>query len=214
MLLLLQRRFSFYWGICLFIILWSNSLYAQDTVTILCLGDSLTEGYGIDRTEAYPYLVERAFQAQGHQHVKVINAGISGSTSASALSRLKWYLRIKPDILVLALGANDGLRGLDSEAMKKNLASTIKLALDAEIRVVLAGMKMPPNYGIQYAESFAAVYPRLAEEHKIHLIPFLLDGVAGHPELNLPDGIHPNPQGHKIIADMIFQHLSPLLPSS
>ena len=187
---------------------------AQATTTIVFLGDSLTEGYGIEKTEAFPYLFEQALKAKGYKDIKVVNAGISGSTSASALSRLKWYLRIKPTIVVLALGANDGLRGLDPQAMKKNLATAIKLAQERNILVVLAGIKVPPNYGIQYTEEFEAVYPQLAEEFKIPFIPFLLDGVAARPEMNLPDGIHPNSKGHQIIARHVLENLLPLLTKS
>ena len=187
---------------------------AQATTTIVFLGDSLTEGYGLEKTEAFPYLFEQALKAKGYKDIKVINAGISGSTSASALSRVKWYLHIKPTILVLALGANDGLRGLDPQAMKKNLAMAIKLALERNIQVVLAGIKIPPNYGIQYTKEFEAVYPQLAEEFKIPFIPFLLDGVAARPEMNLPDGIHPNSRGHQIIARHVLENLLPLLPKS
>ncbi len=187
---------------------------AQATTTIVFLGDSLTEGYGLEKSEAFPYLFEQALKAKGYKDIKVINAGISGSTSASALSRVKWYLRIKPTILVLALGANDGLRGLDPQAMKKNLAMAIKLALERNIQVVLAGIKIPPNYGIQYTKEFEAVYPQLAEEFKIPFIPFLLDGVAARPEMNLPDGIHPNSRGHQIIARHVLENLLPLLPKS
>ena len=187
---------------------------AQATTTIVFLGDSLTEGYGIEKTEAFPYLFEQALKAKGYKDIKVVNAGISGSTSASALSRLKWYLRINPTIVVLALGANDGLRGLDPQAMKKNLATAIKLAQERNILVVLAGIKVPPNYGIQYTEEFEAVYPQLAEEFKIPFIPFLLDGVAARPEMNLPDGIHPNSRGHQIIARHVLENLLPLLTKS
>ena len=185
---------------------------AQATTTIVFLGDSLTEGSGLEKTETFPYLFEQALKTRGYKDIKVINAGISGSTSASAHSRLKWYLRINPTILVLALGANDGLRGLDPQAMKKNLAMTIQLALDRNIQVILAGMKIPRNYGNQYTKEFEAVYPQLAKEFKIPLIPFLLDGVATRPELNLPDGIHPNSKGHQIIAKHVLENLLPLLP--
>ena len=187
---------------------------AHAKTTIVFLGDSLTEGYGLAKTEAFPYLFEQALKAKGYNDIQVINAGISGSTSASAVSRLKWYLRIKPDILVLALGANDGLRGLRPEAMKENLATTIQMALDQNVRVVLAGMKIPRNYGSEYTQEFEAVYPELAEQFNIPFIPFLLDGVAAKPEMNLPDGIHPNQQGHQVIAKLVLEKLLALLPKS
>ncbi len=210
----LKLRFLLFLGVWGLILTGGTPGIAQATTTIVFLGDSLTEGYGLEKTEAFPYLFEQALKAKGYKDIKVVNAGISGSTSASALSRLKWYLRINPTILVLALGANDGLRGLDPQAMKKNLATAIKLAQDRNIRVVLAGIKVPRNYGIQYTEEFEAVFPQLAEEFKIPLIPFLLDGVAARPEMNLPDGIHPNSRGHQIIARHVLENLLPLLPES
>ena len=210
----LKLRFLLFLGVWGLILTGGTLGIAQATTTIVFLGDSLTEGYGLEKTEAFPYLFEQALKTKGYKDIKVINAGISGSTSASALSRVKWYLRIKPTILVLALGANDGLRGLDPHAMKKNLAMAIKLALERNIQVVLAGIKIPPNYGIQYTKEFEAVYPQLADEFKIPFIPFLLDGVAARPEMNLPDGIHPNSRGHQIIARHVLENLLPLLPKS
>ena len=210
----MKMRLLLFLGVCCLLLAGVSSGVAQAKTTIVFLGDSLTEGYGLEKTEAFPFLFQQALKAKGYKDIKVINAGISGSTSASAPSRLKWYLRIKPTILVLALGANDGLRGVNPQAMKKNLATTIQLALDRNIQVVLAGMKIPRNYGSQYTREFESVYPELAEEFKIPLIPFLLDGVATHPEMNLPDGIHPNSKGHQIIAKRILEKLLPLLPES
>ena len=171
------------------------------------LGDSLTEGTGVEQTKAYPYLVEQKLKAQGFLAIQVINGGVTGSTTASALSRLKWYLRDCPDILLLALGANDGLRGLPTVQIKNNLAATIKLALSKGIRVILAGMKMPPNYGEDYTLKYEKVFLELAKEYGIVFIPFLLEGVAGDPHLNLPDGIHPNERGHQIISELVYKTL-------
>ncbi len=210
----MKMRLLLFLGVWCLLLAGVSTGVAQAKTTIVFLGDSLTEGYGLEKTEAFPFLFQQALKAKGYKDIKVINAGISGSTSASAPSRLKWYLRIKPTILVLALGANDGLRGVNPQAMKKNLATTIQLALDRKIQVVLAGMKIPRNYGSQYTREFESVYPELAEEFKIPLIPFLLDGVATHPEMNLPDGIHPNSKGHQIIAKHILENLLPLLPES
>ena len=137
--------------------------------------------------------------------------GVSGSTTASALSRLTWYLRDRPDILLLALGANDGLRGLPTLQIKHNLAETIELSLSKGIRVVLAGMKMPPNYGENYTLKFEKVFHELAKEYGITFIPFLLEGVAGDPKLNLPDGIHPNEPGHQIIAELVYKTIVKLV---
>lgn len=184
-------------------------LYAE--VTVLMLGDSLTEGTGLEKTKAYPYLVEQKLKEQGFLAIKVINAGVTGSTTASALSRLTWYLRESPDILLLALGANDGLRGLPTLQIKNNLGKTIELALSKGIQVILAGMKMPPNYGQGYTLRYEKVFFELAKEYGITFIPFLLEGVAGDPKLNLPDGVHPNEQGHKIISELVYKTLVKLV---
>ena len=154
---------------------------------ILCLGDSLTEGYGVPIEKSWPSLMQERL---AKQNVKVLNSGISGATSASGPGRLKWHLKSpeKPEIMILALGANDGLRGQPVASMKENLSKTIVMAKDAGIRPVLAGMRIPPNYGQAYADAFEKVFVDLAKEHSITLIPFLLDGVAARKDLNLPDG--------------------------
>ena len=195
----------------LFFICFSTPALLYAETTVLMLGDSLTEGTGVDKTKAYPYLVEQKLKAQGFLAIKVINAGVSGSTTASALSRLTWYLRDRPDMLLLALGANDGLRGLPTLEIKQNLAETIELSLSKGIRVVLAGMKMPPNYGDDYTLQFEKVFHELAKEYDITFIPFLLEGVAGDPNLNLPDGIHPNEPGHQIIAELVYKTMVKLV---
>ena len=191
----------------LFFICFSTPALLCAETTILMLGDSLTEGTGVEQTKAYPYLVEQKLKAQGFLAIQVINGGVTGSTTASALSRLKWYLRDCPDILLLALGANDGLRGLPIVQIKHNLAETIKLALSKGIRVIVAGMKMPPNYGEDYTLKYEKVFLELAKEYGITFIPFLLEGVAGDPHLNLPDGIHPNERGHQIISELVYKTL-------
>jgi acyl-CoA thioesterase-1 len=178
---------------------------------VLCLGDSLTEGYGVAPEQSYPSLLERRLRAAGHPEARVINAGISGSTSASAASRLRWQLAGAPDVLILALGANDGLRGVDLAETRKNLDSAIALAREAGVRVVLAGMKLPPNYGPDYTSGFESLFPELARERDVALIPFLLDGVAAQPELNLPDGIHPNARGYERVVENVLPVLLPLL---
>lgn len=180
-------------------------------VLIVCLGDSLTEGYGLAPEHAYPSLVERRLRVAGWSGVEVVNAGISGATSASGLSRLQWQLRRKPDVLVLALGANDGLRGVDLASTRKNLADTIDLALANDIEVVLAGMKLPPNYGSDYTAAFERLFPELAAAKDVALIPFLLSGVAARADLNLPDGIHPNAKGYEIVAETVTRALLPVL---
>ena len=192
--------------------LFSSQLPAQE-LKILALGDSLTEGFGVEKEEAYPYLLEQALMEKGYTQIRVINAGISGSTSASAVSRLKWYLRAKPKIMILALGANDGLRGLSVENMKKNLGSAIELAQSKNIRILLAGMQMPLNYGKSYTDSFKKTYFELAEQYNTRIIPFLLKDVGAIPEHNLEDGIHPNQEGHRVLTRNVMEHLLPILES-
>jgi acyl-CoA thioesterase-1 len=180
---------------------------ANSPVRVICLGDSLTEGYGLDKEKAYPALVEQKF-ADHNESVKIINAGISGSTSASGPDRLKWLLKgDAPQALFLALGANDGLRGQKIEGMKKNLQEIIHLAKEHNMQVLLAGMYMPPNYGKDYSEAFRKVFTDLAKTEDLPLLPFLLDGVALHPELLQNDKLHPNEKGHAIIAENVFQFL-------
>jgi acyl-CoA thioesterase I len=176
-------------------------------VKILCLGDSLTEGYGVDKDKAYPTLVQQKFVAAGRD-VQIINAGSSGSTSASGVDRLKWYLKGgPPQALFLELGANDGLRGQSLEGLKKNLRAVIDLAKSHNIQVLLAGMFLPTNYGKTYTEGFHKVFSDLAKEENLPLMPFLLDGVAIHADLMQPDHLHPNEKGHVIVADKVFQFL-------
>jgi acyl-CoA thioesterase-1 len=178
---------------------------------VVFLGDSLTEGYEVAPEKAFPALVGDRLRARGWPEIEVVNAGVSGSTSASAVSRMRWQLRGKPDLVVLALGANDGLRGIDTQATKKNLAEAIDVALSESVVVLLAGMKMPPNYGGEFTDAFESVFTELAKEKNVALIPFLLDGVAARPEMNLADGIHPNADGYSVVADLVISHLMPLL---
>lgn len=173
-------------------------------IKVLFLGDSITAGLGVEPDQAYPFLVEKMIKDKGISGVTIINGSISGSTTASALSRLKWFQRAEPDILVLALGANDGLRGLSVRNMAENLDHALALAKDQGMAVILAGMEVPPNYGLSYAENFRQVFADLAAGHDISLIPFLLKDVGGNPEMNQADGIHPNVQGHQVIARTVF----------
>jgi acyl-CoA thioesterase-1 len=177
---------------------------------ILMLGDSLTAGFGLPSELAYPALVQERLEARGYPH-RVVNAGVSGDTSAGGLSRLDWLLRQRVDIVLLALGANDGLRGQDPDAMRGNLAAVIERVQARGIRVVLAGMQMPANYGLDYTRRFAGVYPELARRYKVPLIPFLLEGVALNGDLNQADGIHPNSEGARVVADTVWNALEPLL---
>jgi acyl-CoA thioesterase I len=186
--------------------LWTISLPLMGQTSpakLVVLGDSLTEGYGVSRNSAFPALLEKKISASGKQWI-VVNAGISGATTASGPSRMRWQLKSKPKLVILALGANDGLRGLDLASTEKNLSETISIAQNANVEVILAGMMLPPNYGAKYTKDFQSIYQRLAKQFKIQKIPFLLDGVAGNPKLNLTDGIHPNEKGHEIIAGHVF----------
>ena len=180
--------------------------------TILFFGDSLTAGYGLSPEEAFPALVEKELN-KSSQQVKVTNAGLSGETSAGGLSRIDWILRQPVDIFILELGANDGLRGLPLDQTRKNLQAIIDKvrAKHPNVKFVLAGMMVPPNLGKEYTDQFKNIYPELAKQNKATLIPFLLEGVAGDEKLNQPDGIHPNVEGHKIVAKNVAKSISPLL---
>lgn len=185
----------------------AGSTAGAGEIKVMFLGDSITSGLGVAQDQAYPARVDRMLRAKGIHNVVITNAGISGSTTASALSRLKWYLRARPDVLFLALGANDGLRGLSTEKMAENLGKTIELALEKKIRVILAGMEIPPNYGPDYTAAFREVFKTLAGAHPVDFLPFLLDGVGGEAGLNQADGIHPNPAGHEKIAQTVLPYI-------
>jgi len=183
---------------------------ASAKTKVVILGDSLTEGFGVARERAYPALVQKALTQAGKE-VEIINGGSSGSTAASGPSRMKWYLKGKPQVLVLALGANDALRGLDLERSENSLSTTIALAKQNGMKVLLVGMKIPTNYGKHFNDGLEQVYVRLAKKHRVPLLPFLLEGVGGKPQFNLADGIHPNEAGHEIMAKLVEKHLLPLL---
>jgi acyl-CoA thioesterase-1 len=177
---------------------------------IVFLGDSLTAGYGLDKDQSVPSLVQAHLAREGYPY-EVVNAGVSGDTSAGGLSRLDWSLDGDVKVLVLELGANDGLRGLPVEALRKNLETIITRARERGITVVLTGMEAPPNYGPAYTASFRRVYRDLARQYDVVFVPFYLQGVAGDPSLNIADGMHPNPQGARIIEQNIWRALQPLL---
>ena len=181
---------------------------------IVVLGDSLSAGYGLLELQAYPALLQDKLNVEGYGW-EVVNAGISGDTSAGGLQRLDWALN-QGDvrILLVALGANDGLRGLPVSELKKNLAAIIAGAQEKRISVLLAGMEAPPNFGPEYTVSFRQVYRDLARQYKVTLLPFLLDNVAGEPSLNLPDGIHPNADGSHIVADTVWNVLKPMVDAA
>lgn len=175
--------------------------------TILFLGDSLTEGLGVQKQNAYPQLVQNLMKKELKKNIKVINGGVSGSTTSDALSRLKWYMRKNPNIVFIALGANDGLRGLNLNQSRKNLEDIIIFAQKKQAKVLLAGMLLPPNYGPKYSENFKKMYEEIKEKYKLKTMPFLLKDVAGVQKYNQADGIHPNTQGHKIIAKNVYEFL-------
>jgi acyl-CoA thioesterase I len=173
------------------------------------LGDSLTAGLGIDIGRSFPSLLQQRLDEGGYPF-EVVNAGVSGDTSAGGLRRLDWALAEgNPRVLVLALGGNDGLRGLPPENLQANLAAIIERAQKSGLRVILAGMEAPPNFGDDYTSRFRAVYPALAKQYDVPLIPFLLEGVAGNAALNQPDGIHPNERGAAVVADLVWKALEP-----
>ena len=180
---------------------------------IVFLGDSLTAGLGLPVEESYPALIQRRLEQAGYAY-EVVNAGVSGDTSAGGLRRLDWSLDGDVRVLIVALGGNDGLRGLPPDDLKKNLSSILDRAADRHVTVILAGMEAPPNNGREYTDQFRAVYLELAKTRNVRLIPFLLDGVAGDPTLNQADGIHPNTRGAGIVADVVWRTLQPVLDRS
>jgi acyl-CoA thioesterase-1 len=177
---------------------------------IVFLGDSLTAGLGLPREQAVPALIQARLDAAGYQY-EVVNAGVSGDTSAGGLSRLDWSLDGDVRVLVIELGANDGLRGNPVDGMKRNLDEIIRRAKQRGIRVLLTGMEAPPNFGHAYTTEFRSVFAELARRHDVAFMPFFLDGVAGIPSLNGPDGIHPNRDGARIIERSLWHSLEPLL---
>lgn len=177
---------------------------------IVFLGDSLTAGLGLAADQSYPALLQRKLDEKGYRY-EVVNAGVSGDTSAGGLRRLDWSLEGDVKILVVALGANDGLRGLSPQDMRANLSAILDRASQKGITVILAGMEAPPNYGIDYTRQFRDVYLELANTYKVRFLPFLLQGVAGTSALNQPDGIHPNARGAQLVADLVWSALEPVL---
>lgn len=173
---------------------------------VIFLGDSLTAGYGLPADEAYPALVEKSMGAKGHP-VRVVNAGISGDTTTGGLDRVAQLMEQKPGVLFVGLGANDALRGQPVDRIEANLRAIVQQGKAGGARVVLLGMRIPTNYGPDYTEAFAALYSRVAKSEGVELMPFLLDGVAGNPSLNLDDGIHPNRAGQRIVADNVVPYV-------
>ena len=177
---------------------------------IVFLGDSLTAGLGLPADQSFPSLVGKKLEKHGLDY-EIVNAGVSGDTSAGGVRRLDWSLEGDVKVLIVALGGNDGLRGLPPGELKKNLAAILDRARERKITVILAGMEAPPNNGPDYTRDFRDVYEQLAAEYKVRLIPFLLQGVAGDASLNQADGIHPNTRGAEIVADLVWKELEPTL---
>ncbi|NJN28684.1 MAG: arylesterase [Cyclobacteriaceae bacterium] len=180
--------------------------------TILFFGNSLTAGLGLDPVQAFPHLVGQKIKEHQYDYT-VVSSGLSGETSAGGLARIDWVLRRPVDIFVLELGANDGLRGLPLSATRSNLQKIIDKVKTKypSAKIVIAGMMVPPNIGVDYSQEFVKLYTELASKNKATLIPFLLDGVAGNIALNLPDGIHPNAEGQKIVAENVWKAIKPIL---
>ena len=190
----------------------ADNCSAKERLRVLFLGDSLTAGYGIDQAQSYPHLVQKIASSEGFS-IDIINAGMSGDTSAGALRRLSWLLKNKIDICIVALGANDGLRGLPTSALRENLLKIISQLKSANpsMKVILAGMKLPENFGQDYLSEFEVVFAEVSEKSGAILITFLLEGVAGNQNLNLEDRLHPNEQGQKIIAQTVWKTLRQLM---
>jgi len=189
----------------------------DDRRTIVVLGDSLAEGLGVGHTQAFPALVQQRIESRGLKY-RVVNLGVSGDTTTGGLGRLDYALSLKPSILILELGGNDGLRGIPVASTKANLEQMIVEAKKAGTEVLLAGMTLPPNYGPDYIRTFENAYKDLAREYKLKLIPFLMEEIArqlqARPDLMQRDGIHPTAEGHRLIADTVFRYLEPMLSKS
>lgn len=186
--------------------------FGQNSKTILFFGDSITAGYGLETEQAFPAVIQQKIDSLGLNY-NVVNAGLSGETSAGGLRRVDWILRQSVDVFVLELGGNDGLRGIDPQNTKQNLQGIINKVQETypDAEIVLTGMEAPPNLGNLYTNEFRSVYQELASENEVIFMPFILQDVAGNPELNLPDGIHPTVEGHKILAENLWDILKPLL---
>jgi acyl-CoA thioesterase I len=184
----------------------------QRTANIVFFGNSLTAGYMLEPAEAFPALIQQKIDSLGLPY-KTVNAGLSGETTAGGVNRVDWILRQPVDIFVLELGANDGLRGIDPQETRRNLLTIIEKVRTRypDAQVLLLGMQVPPSMGGQYARAFSTVFPEVAREADVPLVPFLLEGIGGVARLNLPDGIHPTAEGHKIMAETVWQGLQPLL---
>lgn len=193
-------------------LLFTTSVFAQEKKTILIFGDSIAAGYGIEPNQAFPAIIQNKIDSLGMSY-EVINGGLSGETSAGGLRRINWVLQREVDIMILELGGNDGLRGIDLSSTKENLQGIINRALEnnPDMEIFIAGMQVPPNLGIDYTREFQNLYPDLAKNNNLQLIPLILDKVGGRDEFMQPDQIHPNAKGHRIVANTVWETLYPSL---
>ena len=195
------------------VLLFPASALSKEKPVILALGDSLTAGFGVKEEESYPSRLQLKVASAGFPH-KVINAGVSGDTTAGGVRRIRWLMKHEPEIVILALGANDGLRGFSIAEIRRNLELMIGVCRKHDARILLAGMKALPNYGEDYMQEFESVFSELAEKHKLDFLPFLLEGVAGERKHTQPDGLHPVASGYSIVSDLVWQRLEPMLATS
>lgn len=196
--------------VLLAILLTESPAAAESVPLVIFLGDSLTAGFGVDEHEAYPARLATRLEANGRP-IRYVNAGVSGDTTSGGLSRLDWLLAQDPDVLVVELGANDGLQGLSLEETEENLRQIVRQTLRSGTGVLLVGMKIPPSYGPEYFSAFEQIFEQLALDLDVPLVPFLLEGVAADPGLNLDDGIHPNAAGHRRVAETVQPYLESIL---
>ncbi|MDR9419588.1 arylesterase [Gracilimonas sp.] len=190
----------------------SSQAQDADTQTILFFGDSITAGLGVDKSQAFPALIQQKIDSAGFNY-EAVNAGLSGETSAGGLRRIEWVLQREIDVMVLELGGNDGLRGIDLSDTKSNLQQLINKVETKypDVQIILAGMQVPPNLGQEYTRQFEIMYPELAEENELPLIPMIMDKIGGSEDLMQGDGIHPTPEGHQVIAETVWEKLEPML---
>ncbi|MBT5651032.1 MAG: arylesterase [Nitrospina sp.] len=193
-----------------FAVWFPTTVLAKERPVVLAFGDSLTAGHGVKEEESYPSRLQLKITSAGFPH-KVVNAGVSGDTTAGGVRRIRWLMKHEPKIVILALGANDGLRGLSADEMQRNLETMIEVCQEHNARVLLAGMKALPNYGEDYMREFETVFPSLAEKYNLAFLPFLLEGVAGERGHTQPDGLHPVASGYRIVTDLVWEHLEPML---
>ncbi len=205
-----RRLLTNLFSVFLFGVILMNASTGYGEPVILAFGDSLTAGFGVNMRGSYPARLQRLLDEKGY-HYKVVNAGVSGDTTAGGVARISWVLQHEPKIVILELGANDGLRGLPISEMRKNLGTIIEICQKKGAKVLLAGMEITPNLGAEYSKDFRESFILLAKQYEVPLIPFFLENVAARPELTQPDGVHPLANGYAIVTQTVFQYLKPML---